>query len=405
MCALSAWIAVCVFLPFAHALAGENRQAHEPADARTSAALQRLEEITQEEMRRWKVPGVAIGVVKGNEVIYTQGFGSRDVFKNLPVTPHTNFSLASMTKAFTAMAHGLLIEDGTIQWDTPIKTRVPDFCLCDPSLEGKVTLRDILSHRTGLADKDSLWTSGEYRAEGVFSHLQELEISAPLGARHEYNNIMYIAAGVLVEKLSGIPWNVLLKDRLFKPLHMTHSGCSVEELLATKEYSYSYSYSPSEDGYDRNEFPGPEHNSWYYPRASGSVFSNVRDMGAWMVFQLNAGKYKGRQIVAAEIVREMHRPQVKLASPPFYLDYPEVTDHAYGLGWFVDRYRGFRRVHHGGTSLGYSNYIVLLPDERIGVVILSNRAVLLPVELSYYAADLLLGLEVRDWKGRFNPKE
>ena len=119
MCALSAWIAICAFLPSAHALAGQNRRATDPADARTSAALQRLEEITQEEMRRWELPGVAIGIVKGSELIYAQGFGRRDVFKNLPVTPNTNFSLASMTKAFTAMAHGLRAEEGTARWDTP----------------------------------------------------------------------------------------------------------------------------------------------------------------------------------------------------------------------------------------------------------------------------------------------
>lgn len=382
---------------------GGNENEQVPEDRQSENlqwALEKIDAFTREEMDRWRIPGLAIGIVKDGEPVYVMGFGHRDPELVLEVTPATNFSLASMTKAFTALTCGLMVEDGFIDWDTPVRERVRDFTLSDPELAARVTLRDLLSHRTGLAEKASLWTSGEYRAEQIFERLKELEIAGPLGEHYEYSNVLYIAAAVMVEKLGGESWDVVARRRLLGPLDMTTSGFSVEELLRTSEYSVSFS--EEKGAYVANDFPGPEHNAWYFPRGSGSMYSNVENMIKWMVFQLGDGRYDGSPIVKSETLRITHKAAIPLSDPPFYLGYPGIENHAYAMGWFVDNYRGHRRIHHGGASMGYSNYVTLFPDEQIGIVVLSNREVLFPVELIYYAGDLMLGLKVENWRERFS---
>lgn len=361
--------------------------------------LGEIEDYTLEGMERWEIPGLALGIVKHGELIYARGFGFRDPARSLEVTPKTDFGLASMTKSFTALAIGLMVQDGLAGWDEPVRKRVGDFELSDPELAARVTWRDLLSHRTGLAEKDSLWTSGEYRAEEIYHHLDEMEVEAPLGERFGYNNVLYIAAAVMVERLCGEDWETVLRKRVLGPLGMDHTGFSVDELLQEPEYSVTFTV---EDGaLQANDFPGPEHNAWYFTRGSGSMYSNVEDMAKWMALQLNEGRVGKAQVVDAETVAETHLESMPLGDPPFYLDYQGIEDHGYGMGWFLDRYRGHRRIHHGGTSLGYSNYVTLFPDDDLGIVVLSNRAVLFPVELMYYAGDLLLGLEAQDWEARF----
>ncbi len=361
--------------------------------------FRRIEKLASMEMERWRVPGLAIGIVMDGKFVYAHGFGYRDPNLGLEVTTTTNFSLASMTKSFTAMVIGLMVEDGILGWDTPVHEHAPEFMLPDPGLSSTVTFRDLLSHRTGLADKNELWTSGEYTSEEILEHIDDMETVGQLRRHFEYNNILYIASAELVGKLTGTPWDIIAAQRLLHPMGMSNTGFSVQQLLRSDEYSFSFS---EENGaYIANEFPGPEHNAWYFTRGSGSMYSNVEDMARWMVFQLNEGKYEGSQLVSASIVRATHEPQITLDNPPFYIDYPCINSQAYGMGWYLDEYRSHHRIHHGGASMGYSNYITLFPEDRIGIVILSNRQVLMPVELMYYASDILLELPQKDWASRF----
>jgi CubicO group peptidase (beta-lactamase class C family) len=331
--------------------------------------------------------------------VYANGFGFRDPELKLEVTTTTNFSLASMTKSFTALVVGLMVEDGIIEWDTPVCERVTEFELSDSDLSSKVTFRDMLSHRTGLAEKHELWTSGEYMANEILEHIYEMEVTGPLRSHFEYSNVLYIASAELVGKLTGTPWDVLATQRLLHPMGMNNTGFSVEQLL--QSINYSFSFSNRNGTYIANEFPGPEHNVWYFTRGSGSMYSNVENMARWMVFQLNEGQYEGNQLVSISIVRTTHEQQIPIDDPPFYLNYSGISHHAYGMGWYLDEYWGHQRVHHGGASMGFSNYITLFPEDRIGIVILSNRQVMMPVELMYYASDILLELPQKDWKTCF----
>ncbi|RKZ07275.1 hypothetical protein DRQ25_11955 [Candidatus Fermentibacteria bacterium] len=364
-----------------------------------TAIFGQIDQLAYMEMERWRVPGFAIGIIVEGDIVYAQGFGYRDPNLELEVTTATNFSLASITKSFTAMAVGLMVEDGLLGWDTPVHEVLPEFELCDPDLSSNVTFRDLLSHRTGLADKDELWTSGDYISSEILEHIDELEIAGPLRHHFEYSNVLYITSAELVRKITGSTWDVLATRRLLKPMGMSDTGFSVEQLLQSNEYSFSFS--DRKGVYVTNEFPGPEHNAWYFTRGSGSMYSNVDDMARWILFQLNEGQYDGKQLVSEQIVRVMHEPQILIDTPLFYVNYPGITHHAYGMGWFLDEYRGHPRVHHGGASMGYSNYITLFPEDEIGIVILSNREVMMPVELMYYISDILLKLPQEDWASRF----
>lgn len=374
---------------------GHFSEAQEKSGEGRTAVYARIEQLARMEMERWRVPGLAIGIVRDGDLVYAQGFGFRDPDLELEVTTTTNFSLASMTKSFTALVVGLMVEDGIIEWDTPVHERVTEFELSDPDLSSKVTFRDLLSHRTGLADKDELWTSGEYTAKEILKHIDEMEVTGPLRRHFEYSNVLYIASAELVGRLTGTPWDVVATRRLLRPMGMSDTGFSVEQLLQSTNYSFSFS--DRNGTYIANEFPGPEHNAWYFTRGSGSMYSNVEDMARWMVFQLNEGQYEGNQLVSVSIVRATHEPQIPIGDPPFYVNYPGISHHAYGIGWYLDEYWGHRRIHHGGASMGYSNYITLFPEDRIGIVVLSNRQVMMPVELMYYASDILLELPQKDW--------
>jgi CubicO group peptidase (beta-lactamase class C family) len=267
-------------------------------------------------------------------------------------------------------------------------------------LTSKVTFRDLLAHRTGLRDKDELWTSGELKARGILRHIDELEVAGPLREHFEYNNVLYIAVAEMVSDLSGRSWTAIARERLLTAIGMARTGFSVEELLQSDEFSYSFA---EIDGELRaNTFPGPEHNSWFFARGSGSMFSNVDDMTRWMAFQLSVGVAVTDSVISNEIIHTTHAPQVRIDEPPSYLSFDGISNHAYGLGWYLDSYRGHQRIHHGGASMGFSNYITLFPEDRIGVVILSNRQVMMPVELMYLASDVLLGLAPQPWSARFS---
>lgn len=363
-------------------------------------ALGKIEEVTQEGMQRWGVPGLALAIVKDGKIILIKGFGYRDLDKTVAVTPDTHFLLASMTKAFTALTLGLLVEDGVIGWDTPVSEREPGFRLSNPQYTSRVTLRDMLSHRTGLETRDALWASGEHSVQEIYERLDELAVVSPLRERFEYHNIMYIAASLLVEKLTGEDWTDLGRKRLLNPLNMPTTGFSTEEFQSSGNYSIGFRV---EDGeLVENRLALPEDNAWYTSRGSGSMFSNAREMAHWVLFQLGDGHFEGRRVVATEILQATHEAQISLQEPPSYLDFTGITDHAYAMGWYLDNYRGHQRWHHGGaTPMGYSNYITLFPDDNIGMVILSNRFVFMPVELMHQISDILLGLLPEPWTERF----
>lgn len=373
--------------------------AQENAIRTDKESIKKLRDIVKEEMKRWNSPGLSVGVIRDGKLIFAEGFGYRDMDKKLEVTPNTNFILASVTKAFTVMTIGLLIDEGKMDWDSPIKKYFPDFRLSDEYIEENLTVRDILCHRSGLPRHDYVWFNSPFSVEEIVNRLQYLEFSAGLREKYQYNNLMFMTAGYLAGKVAGTEWGQLVKEKIFKPLEMSESGCSVEELLSSDNYSFSYR---EEDGkFKANDFPAPEYKVGYFPRASGSIYSNVIDMSKWITMHLDKGMYKGKRFISESVISEMHKPQVVTPQSPY--SESVIKNRSYGLGWSVDNYRGFYRVNHSGGTMGFSTQVFMFPQNGLGIVVLTNKGSGLPAVIAYYASDLFLGLEPIAWNESIKP--
>ncbi|NIM48777.1 MAG: serine hydrolase, partial [Gemmatimonadales bacterium] len=266
------------------------------------APLRGLDAYVERAMRDWGVPGLAIAVVKDDSVVYAKGYGARAVGADERVDAETVFGIMSMTKAFTATAMGMLVDEGKVRWDDPVTDYLPGFRVYNEWVTREVTIRDLLSHRMGVARGDFLWFGTGYSRDEVVHHIRYLEPVAGFRAQYGYSNNMYITAGQLIAAVTGMSWDDFVRRRVFGPLRMTSSSTSVWELAGVENRA-----SPHEELNDvlqvvpyrslDNEAPG------------GSINSNVLDMAKWARFQLAGGEFEGRRLISAEALAETHTPQ------------------------------------------------------------------------------------------------
>lgn len=339
----------------------------------------------------WKVPGLAVAIVKDGEVVYAKGFGYRDREKKLPVTPDTLFAIGSSTKAFTTFVLGELVDEGKLDWDKPVATFLPGFRLYDQTTTDLITPRDLVTHRSGLPRHDLVWynATGLSRRELV-ERLPYLPPTYPLRAKFQYNNLMFLTAGYLAEQVTGKSWEDNVRERIFQPLGMTHSNFSVEDSQKTEDFALPYR--EDHDKVERIPFRvitnmGP----------AGSINSSVADMAKWVRVHLEGGKVDGRQLIGTATLADIHAPHMVIDESP---DRPELSQPSYGLGWFVAYYRGHLRVEHAGNIDGFSALVTLLPQDHLGFVILTNKdGSGMPELLALHTLDRLLKLDPIDWNG------
>jgi len=370
----------------------EARGAEQEAAAGVAAALDGLDAFVAQGLGDWQVPGAAVAVVKDGVTVYAGGFGLRDVDKKLPVTPDTVFAIGSCTKAFTAAALALLTDQGTISLDTPARDIMPGFRMYDDYATAHVTLRDMLLHRTGLPRYDALMTMrpdiSRDEAVGLLRHLPP---NKELRAGFEYNNLMYVAAGRLAEVVSGQSWETLVAQRLLAPLCMTATSFSPQTVQASPDFARPY-------GLRRGKFAeipfadiGP-----YGP--AGSMSSSAMDMARWLAFHLQDGRTGDEALITKTAMTEMRTPQI---ITPRGQPNPEIPFGGYGLGWGVTAYRGRLLVLHDGEIDGFKALASFMPDDGLGVVVLTNRAgTPLPEILAFQIYDRLLGLSPFPWAER-----
>ncbi|MEM1205704.1 MAG: serine hydrolase [Acidobacteriota bacterium] len=351
----------------------------------------------------WGVPGVAVAVVDGGNVLLAKGYGLRDVEANLPVTPQTLFAIGSSSKAFTALSVAQLVDDGRVLWDEPVRTYLPSFTLADEMASARMTPRDLLCHRSGLPRHDLMWYGSPAARRELFDRLRHLEPTAGFRERFQYQNLMFMTAGLLVGQVAGGTWEGEVQRRIFDPLGMTHSNFSVDAMAAAPDRSLAYV--ERDDGgvkrvettpYRALEAVGP----------AGSINSNLDDMIRWLASLLAGGAVpgsEGERLVSADTFGQLIRPQMTAAGSVMAarLTQPELPDLAYGLGWMIQTYRGHRMVHHGGNIDGFSALVAFLPDDGFGVVVLSNLGGnQVPTAVAWSAFDRLLGLDPVDWSDR-----
>lgn len=360
------------------------------------AALQKIRTHIETSMEAWGTPGLAVGIVRDGRVILAEGFGRRDIEKNLPVTSETRFILGSTTKAFTTMAMGILVDEGKLDWDKPVSSYLPQFKLMNDYATLHATPRDLATHRTGLPRHDLVWANAAFSVPELVESLRDLEPSRDFRTTFQYNNLMYIATGYLVGRVAGSSWEEVVRERIFKPLGMADSGCTVPELLGAAEFSYAYEREGEK--LIARPFPPPNDILMSGPRASGSVNTTAADMCKWMLLHLNKGMAGGQRVISAANLLQMHTPQIPTPWRP--AEKSESMHPSYGLGWMIDSYRGRYRVHHGGATMGFFSGVSLFPHENLGIVVLVNMGGAVPMIIANYASDVLLGLEALDWDKR-----
>ncbi len=353
-------------------------------------ALSGLAVTVNEALHDQHTPGAAIAVVWGGKLVFAQGYGLRDVERKLPVTTSTRFMIGSTTKAFTSLMLGQLAEAGKLTWDSPMRSLLPDFAVNDEYATTHLTLRDLLTHRTGVARSDLAWYGNPTLTRvDLFEKLKHLPLSGPLRQKWEYNNFMYAMAGFTLERLTGQTWEQNLQTRVLAPLGMTQTLTTIRELGASPDRALGYHADGDKLVLD------PYHDVPAMAPAGSTLSSSVLDMAKWLILHLGDGTAGGKRVVVKSTLSELHRPQMMVGTPENDKD---VANVAYALGWGVDVYRGHRRVHHSGGIDGFITEVALFPDDGIGIVVLCNAGDTgLPGALRSVVFDRLLGLTGRDW--------
>lgn len=376
-------------------LASEPVHAQETAAAAPAPAaplnVAELESYITEAMQAWRVPGAAIAVIKGDDIVFLKGMGHADTAKRRPVDPDTMFAAGSTTKAFTSFGLGLLADQGQLTFDTPVVEYLPTFRMADDKASGLVTLRDMLSHRTGLPRHDALWyNKNDFALADLPPIFADLESSAPIRAKWQYNNLMYMTAGYVAQLKSGAnSWEAFTRDRILKPLGMTRTNFSVKEMDRDRNAALAYKLDEK-----RTIVNIPRRNIDAVGPA-GSINTSARDMAQWLLVHMNRGKYRGRQIINPATLSDLHSPLIPVGGRP---EFKEFSSAFYGMAWMVDSYRGHRRIQHGGNIDGFTARVTFFPDAGIGTVIFMNMGgTPLPAHLSLDIADRQLRLEPVNW--------
>jgi len=365
------------------------------------ARLKGFDSYMDQVMKDWNAPGIGIGIVMGDKLVFAKGYGFRDYGKKLPYTATTTQPIASNTKLFTAIAVGLLVEEGKLRWDEPIKQFVPTIRFYNDELDRSVTIRDMLSHRTGVTRHDSIWYKSAFTRRELWDRLRYLEPAAPLRTKFLYNNLMFTAAGQVVEELSGQTWEQFVQKRIFDQLSMSRSTLTIEDNIKGPEPAVPY----SERRDSAELYRQPYYTAEVAIAPAGAINSNVQDLSRWVIALLNKGKVDGKQVIPEAVIRETMAPSLGLPNSALESrGWGENLNSYYGMGRTVSSYRGHLLAVHGGDLPGFHSQISVMPNDNIGVIVLVIGDHVAPMYngLTYNIYERLLGLSLTPWSERLN---
>ncbi len=355
-----------------------------------------FEEFVAQALLELNVPGAAVVVVKDDQVIFLKGFGVHEKGKPEAVSENTVFPIASCSKAFTATLLAMLGDEGKLKWDDKVRDHLDFFRLSDELADREVTIRDLLSHRTGMPRHDLTWSGeSDQSSESVIRQWGKGRSSTSFRSSWEYSNVPFITAGVIAGQKEKLDWASAVRKRLFEPLKMSASSGTWKEGVAAEDHTTPHYFAMNKSitpvKWDRLDHAG----------GAGAINSTATDLGNWLRFQLAGGKFNKEQLLSEKWLKETHSPQM-LFKPEgsFALYFPHKVGrfHSYGLGWFVHDYRGLDCVSHGGTLTGIRAQCMLIPEKRLGVFVVCNvRPSLFPEAVAKTALDQLLGLPEVDW--------
>lgn len=360
-----------------------------------------LGDYIQQAMESWQIPGAAVAVVRGDEVVHAAGYGVRNVETGDPVTLNTRFAIASMTKAFTSMGVALQVDQGRLSWDAPVRDYLPWFKMKDTYASQHISLRDMLSHRSGLPRHDLAWYRAPFTREELVRLIQHHEPNKTFREAWQYQNLMYVTAGYVTGLVSGMTWEEFVQQYIFDALGMTGSSFSAETVQQSDDYALPYRIVR-----ERGEPDRVEQMAFYdmpVVGPAGSIHSNLNDLIHWLKVHLNEGRFGDTQFVSPGNLAEMHKPQMIMPVDGMHENLFGTTLQAYGMGWFVEPYKGYTVIHHGGNIDGFSLMLSFVPQAKVGSIILTNiDGRPLRDLLTYEIYDRLLDLPENDWNGKYH---
>jgi len=354
--------------------------------------LRGLDAYIEEVLRDWDAPGIAVAVVKDDRVVYAKGFGVREIGKSERVDTETVFAIASTSKAFTAAALGMLVDQGLLSWDEAVIDHLEGFQLSDPYATRELTVRDLLSHRSGLPRGDRLWYLSPFERDEVVYRVRGLEPGWSFRSRYGYQNIMFTTAGQIVEAVSDTTWDNFVRHRIFTPLGMRTSTTTVRDLENRDNVATAH-------GRIDGEVVPITWPNFDNLGGAGAINSSVQDMAEWMRLQLGEGAYAGERLLSDSVVKEMHTPQTVVRRGEEEEEmFPESHFAAYGMGWRLGDYRGRLIVRHGGALDGMRTHVLLVPEEELGVVAVTNvNESRIPQAIVWHVADQYIGPRDKNW--------
>ncbi len=321
-----------------------------------SAQLATIEAKVEARRKELGIPGMSLAIVKDDKVIYLKGLGLKDFEKKVAVTPDTQFAIGSATKAFTALSVLMSQDQGKLSLDDSPKKYLPYFKMFDPDADKNILIRDLLSHSSGLNRTDLAMITGRLSRSELIQVAAQARPTAKLREKFQYQNIMFAAAGEIVAQVQKTPWEKFIPERIFKPLGMNNSTMSMKQMQKARDYSFGYEYNFDTKATERKPFREIDQVA-----PAGSINSSARDMAKWLRFVINDGSVGGKRLVSEKGYGEWLKPQMKIAGTT-----------SYGFGWFIQDWNGLKVVQHGGNIDGFNSMVAMIPEKKIGFVMLTN---------------------------------
>lgn len=361
-----------------------------PAGAERAVTAQAVDDLVLRLMSMYSVPGAAVALIQHSRIVLAKGYGFRDSETQLPVTERTLFNIGSITKSFTSLGIAQLVDEGRLDLDRPVIQYVPELRLSEPVVTRTVTLRQLMSHTSGLPRHDDWLASVPTSRLDVIRDMVRIPVTAKPGERFQYCNQNFVLAGYVLERVTGQSWEAYTRAHIFAPLGMTAAAFGVLGLERAPDRAQPYRPDAllgatqvpwTSNGLQALQALGP----------AGSIDANIADMARYAQFQLGDGTVFGRQVVSARMLAELHRPEIAAGKGVL------TQDIRYALGWQTAEYRGVQLVSHGGEITGFTAYITLVPSAGAGVVILANAdsAELFAHALRLSLVEELVGMSTR----------
>ena len=368
-------------------------------EADVSKKLEGFDAYMDQLLKDWNTPGIGVGIVINDKLVFAKGYGYRDYGRKLPFTPTTLCPIASNSKLFTAVAAGMLVEQGKLTWDKPVRDAVPTVQFYNDQLNNNVTLRDMLSHRTGVTRHDLIWFKSPFTRKELFEKLKYLEPQQPMRETFLYNNLMFSAVGYIIELKSSKTWENYVRENIFEPLDMNTSTYTISDMLKLPDHGVPYR--EKRDSFELYQIPYYEDTEGVAP--AGAIISNINELSHWLVALMNDGSYNGKQVLPPNVLKATMQPAIGLPNAlGEALGYWEVLNPDYGMGRQTASYRGHLMTFHGGDLPGFHSQVSFLANEKIGVIVLviGDHAAPLYNVVSYNVYERLLGMDQTPWSER-----